>query len=205
GFNVNQPHGMFYFNDDNAGLDARPFSLTGIPTPQADYNQARFGANIGGPLNIPKIFHGGNKWFFFCGWNGSRGSNSYYAFSTVPTGPSPSGTSPGERGGDFSQATYHDGTPVQVFNPQTGQQYQFNGVANVLDPSLITPAATALLAYIPLPNMAANALGQNFHYVTSADSSSDAVSLRLVHNFGAAGGPGGGGPFFIGGPGGMAG
>jgi trimeric autotransporter adhesin len=195
GFNINQPHGIFYYTDDNAGLDARPYSLTGIPAPKADYNQARFGFNAGGPLNIPKIFHGGNKWFFFGGWNGSRGSNPYDAFSTVPTGPV--GTSPGERGGDFSQATYHDGKPVQIFNPQTGQQYQFNGVANVLDPSLLTPAAKALLSYIPLPNMATNAFGQNFHYVTSANSSSDTVMFRLVHNFNATGGPGGGGPFFV--------
>jgi len=197
GFNVNQPHGVFYFTDDNAGLDARPYSLTGIPTPQADYNQARFGANVGGPLNIPKIFNGGNKWFFFGGWNGSRGSNPYDAFSTVPT--------QAERSGDFSQATYNDGKAVQIFNPQTGQQYQCNGVMNALDPNAqINPAAKVLLNYIPLPNMATNALGQNFHYVTSADSSSDAVSLRLIHNFGTSGGPGAGGPFFIGGPGGGA-
>jgi len=203
GFNINQPHGILYYTDDNSGLDARPFSLTGVPTPQAYYNQARFGANVGGPLNIPKIFHGGNKWFFFGGWNGSRGSNPYDAFSTVPTGPV--GASPGERGGDFSQATYNDGKPVQIFNPQTGQQYQFNNNSsscpqpcpNVLDPSLITPAARALLNYIPPPNMATNAFGQNFRYVTSADNSSDTVMFRLVHNFGAGGGPGGGGPFFI--------
>src|SRR2546425_8627813 len=27
GFNINQPHGVLYFSDDNAGLDARPYSL----------------------------------------------------------------------------------------------------------------------------------------------------------------------------------
>ncbi len=87
GFNINQPHGLLYFSDDNAGLDARPYSLNGIESPKADYNQARFGVNVGGPLNIPKIFNGGNKWFFFGGWNGSRGSSPYDAFSTVPTVP----------------------------------------------------------------------------------------------------------------------
>jgi hypothetical protein len=189
GFNINQPHGVLYFTDDNANLDARPFSLTGVPAPQAYYNQARFGANVGGPLNIPKIFHGGNKWFFFGGWNGSRGSNPYDAFSTVPT--------QAERNGDFSQATYNDGKPVQIFNPHNGQQYQFNGAPNVLDPTLISSSAKALLPYIPLPNIATNAFGQNFHYVTSAESNSDTVILRLVHNFTAAGGPGGGGPFFV--------
>ena len=194
GFNINQPHGVLYYADDNSGLDARPFSLTGVPTPQAYYNQARFGANVGGPLNIPKVFNGGNRWFFFGGWNGSRGSSPYDAFSTVPT--------LAERGGDFRQATYNDGNPVQIFNPQTGQPYQFNGNPNALDPSQISSSAETLLNYIPLPNISTNAFGQNFHYVTSANSSSDAVSFRLVHNFGATPGPGGGRILF-GGPGGM--
>ena len=193
GFNINQPHGVLYFSDDNAGLDARPYSLTGIQSPKADYNQARFGVNVGGPLNIPKIFNGGNKWFFFGGWNGSRGSNPYDAFSTVPTQD--------ERNGNFSAATYNDGKPVQIFDPKTGQKYQFNGVSNAIDPSLISSASTALLQYIPLPNVATTASGQNFHYVTPAASNSDTVMLRLIHNFGQAGGPGSG-PFVIGGPGG---
>lgn len=196
GFNINQPHGVLYYTDDNSVLDARPFSLTGIPTAQASYNQAHFGANVGGPLNIPKVFNGGNKWFFFGGWNGSRGSNPYDAFSTVPT--------QAERSGDFRQASYNDGHPVQIFNPQTGQPYQFNGNSNMLDPSLISSSAQTLLNYIPLPNIPTNAFGQNLHYVTSANSSSDAVSFRLIHNFGATPGPGGG-RVALGGPGGMEG
>jgi outer membrane receptor protein involved in Fe transport len=196
GFNINQPHGLLYFSDDTSGLDAKPFSLTGLELPKADYNQARFGANVGGPLNIPKIFNGGNKWFFFAGWNGSRGSNPYDAFSTVPT------TSPtaNELNGNFSQATYNDGKPVEIFNSVTGQQYQFNGQTNVIDPALISSAAKALLKYIPAPNIATTASGQNFHYVTSAASNSDTVILRLIHNFGAASTPGAG-PFGGGGGG----
>jgi hypothetical protein len=192
GFNINQPHGLLYFTDDNSGLDARSYSLTGLELPKASYNQSRFGANVGGPLNIPKIFNGGNKWFFFAGWNGSRGSSPYDAFSTVPT--------PEERNGNFSGATYNDGKPVQIFNPQNGQPYQFNGTQNAIDPALISRSATDLLNFIPLPNIAATSSGQNFHYVTSGENSSDTVILRLVHNFGssgfgpvAAGGGGGGG------------
>jgi trimeric autotransporter adhesin len=191
-FNINQPHGVLYFSDDNSGLDARPFSLSGLTSAKENYNQLRFGANVGGPLNIPKIFTGGNKWFFFVGWNGSRGSTPYDAFSTVPTVP--------ERGGDFRNATYNDGTPVQLFNPQTGQPYQFDGASNVLNPSLISSSATYLLKFIPLPNIPPNALGQNFHYLTTAESNSDTAILRLIHNFGSASGPGGG-PFAGGGGG----
>jgi trimeric autotransporter adhesin len=202
GFNVNQPHGFLYFNDDNASLDAAPYALLGHVSQKASYNQAKFGANIGGPLNIPKIFNGGNKTFFFFGWNGTRGSTPYDSFSNVPT--------LAERGGDFSALL---GTPVvgqngaQVINQCTGQPVL---TGQIFDPatirvvngqtcsnpfpgnmisSALSPAAISLLSYIPEPN--GPGASQNFHYVTSDESNSDAVSIRLIHNFIAGDGPGG--------------
>jgi trimeric autotransporter adhesin len=191
GLSSNQPHGFMYYSNDNAELDAAPYSLSGITQPKLQYNQSRFGANVGGPINIPKIFNGGNKWFGFAAWNGSRGDTPYDFFSRVPTAA--------ERNGDFSNATYNDGRPVQLFDLANGQLYQFNGVANQLNPTLITPQARALLQYIPLPNIATTAGGQNFQFLTSAPSNSDAIILRLTHNFNATtsnqgfGGRGGGG------------
>jgi trimeric autotransporter adhesin len=188
GFNINQPHGVLYFSDDNASLDATPYSLNGTAAIKPQYNQSHFGANVGGPLKIPKIYDGSNKWFFFVGWNGSRGDSPYDSFSRVPTVD--------ERNGNFSGATYNDGTPVQLFNPVNGQQYQYNGVLNALDPSLISSAAKSLLQYFPQPNMPTTAGGQNFQYLTSAQSDSDAVTFRLIHNFGPPPSPtarGGGG------------
>jgi trimeric autotransporter adhesin len=184
GFNVNQPHGNIYFYDDTSALDARSYSLSGVPVAKPDYNQLHFGAYVGGPLNIPKIYNGGGKTFFFGGWSGRRGSTPYDSFATVPTAA--------ERGGNFSALT----TPI--YDPTSGQQFDYNGQLNVMDPTLITPQAQALLNYIPLPNLPG--ASQNYHFVTSAESNSDSVSLRLIHNFGAAPGPGG--PVVIGGPGG---
>jgi hypothetical protein len=187
GFNTNQPHGNVYFYDDTSALDARPFSINGEPLPKADYNQLHFGAYVGGPLNIPKIFNGGNKTFFFGGWSGTRGSSPSDVLSTVPT--------MAERGGNFSALA----TPI--YNPATGQQFDFNGQLNTIDPTLITPQAQALLQYIPVPNLPGTT--QNYHEVTSAESNSDSVNLRLIHNFGpvptqgnrtpGGGGRGGGG------------
>ena len=173
-FNINQPHGMLYFQDGNSTFDARPYSLTGIESPKADYNQSHFGAFLGGPLNIPKIYNGGMKTFFFAGWNGSRGSNPFDAFTTVPT--------LAERRGDFSAATYNNGAPVSIFDPTTGQPF----LGNKVDPERVSAAAASLLQYIPLPNL--TTAQQNFHYVTTSDSHSDSVNLRLVHNFGEPGG-----------------
>jgi len=117
--------------------------------------------------------------------NGSRGSSPYDAFSTVPTKD--------ERAGNFSGATYNDGQPVQVLVPNVSPAInptvcQPGGTTNSIAASCISPAATALLNSIPLPNIMPNvpatASGQNFHYVNSAESSSDTVILRLINNFG---------------------
>jgi hypothetical protein len=204
GFNVNQPHGFLYFNDDNSVLDAAPYGLLGHTSTKASYNQAKFGANVGGPLNIPHIFNGGNKTFFFLGWNGSRGDTPYDSFSNVPT--------MAERGGDFSAllgAPVLGPTGAQVINQCTGQPV-LSG--QIFDPTTIrvvngqtcsnpfpgnqitTPLssqATSLLNFIPLPN--GPGTSQNFNFVSAENSSSDTVIVRLIHNFSGSGNPGSGG------------
>ncbi|HEX7962372.1 MAG TPA: TonB-dependent receptor [Terriglobales bacterium] len=186
--NINKPHGMIYYQAGNSVFDAKPYSLTGQPTAKPDYNQGRIGAFLGGPLNIPKIYNGGMKTFFFGGFSLNRVSNPYDVFSTVPTSA--------ERNGDFSAAQITSGPsaglPVQIFDPVTRQPFP----GNVIPPSQINPAAQSLLRFFPLPNLPGAT--QNFHYVTSLDNNSDSVNLRIVHNFGQAGmfgpfGEGGGG------------
>ena len=178
GFNINQPHGSLYFSDDNSGFDAAPFSINGTPGEKASYNQARFGAVLGGPLNIPKIYHGGTKTFFFINYNGSRASNPYDAFSTVPTLL--------ERQGNFAGATLPNGQPVQIFDPATGLPFPGNMVP-------VSAAAQSLLHFIPMPNVNIPGSPLNFHFVDSGQSDTDSINLRLIHSFGAGGGspPGG--------------
>ena len=94
GFNANQPHGSLFYNYGGSVLDAAPYSLNGTPSAKANYNQNRFGATIGGPLNIPHIYKGGTKTFVFANYSGSRSTNAFDQFSTVPT--------MAERSGDFS-------------------------------------------------------------------------------------------------------
>ncbi len=188
-FNINQPHGSLFYSASDSALDAKPYSLTGLPTPKPSYFQQRFGGAVGGPLKIPHIYDGGTKTFFFFMYNGNRAENPYDVFSTVPT--------LAERSGDFSQTLVPNGPnagqPVTILNPFTRQAF-----ANSQIPAgMINSAAAGLLPFIPLPNLPGDA--QNFHYVTSATNDSDAINMRIMHNFGAAGG----GPF--GGFGGMRG
>src|SRR5271157_4490547 len=174
GFDINRPHGSIYYAVGDSALNASPFSLTGQPTEKPEYLQNSFGASVGGPLNIPHIYHGGSKTFYFINYNGKRAENPFDQFSTVPT--------PLERQGNFSQTTYTSGPeagqPVRIFIPGTNAEYANNTIPQ------INAAAQGLLQYIPLPNLPGSY--QNFHYVTSANSNSDDLNIRLNHTFGAA-------------------
>src|SRR5262249_7592039 len=141
--------------------DAKPYSLNGLPESKADYNQNRFGITIGGPLNIPHIYKGGTKTFLFGSYTGSRSTNAYDVFSTVPTAA--------ERAGDFSAL------PLQLFDPITRAPLANNQVAN------INPAAANLLSFIPTPNLPGNS--RNFHFVSASPSDSDTAFLRFNHSF----------------------
>jgi uncharacterized membrane protein YgcG len=174
GFDINKPHGSIYYGIGDSALNAAPYSLTGQPVIKPAYEQNSFGGSIGGPLNIPKIYHGGDKTFFFVNYNGKRGENPFDQFSTVPTLL--------ERQGNFSQTLYtsgpNAGQPVQIFNPASGTQFANNTIPQ------INPVAAGLLPYIPMPNLPGNY--QNFHFITSANSSSDDLNIRINHSFGAA-------------------
>ena len=84
-FDINRPHGSVYYSVADSALDAAPYALTDSPVEKAAYMRQRFGASLGGPLNIPGIYKGGSKTFFFVNYNGSRGDSPFTAFSTVPT------------------------------------------------------------------------------------------------------------------------
>jgi trimeric autotransporter adhesin len=174
GFDINHPHGSVYYGVGDSGLNAAPYSLTGAPVIKPAYTRSNFGGSVGGPLNIPKIYHGGTKTFFFVNYNGRRGSNPFDQFSTVPTML--------ERQGNFSQTTYTTGAlagqPVKIINPATGNPFSNNILPQ------INPIAAGLLQYIPQPNLPGSF--QNFHFVTSANNSGDDLNVRVNHTLGAA-------------------
>jgi trimeric autotransporter adhesin len=174
GFDINRPHGSIYYGIGDSALNAAPFALTPENATKPSYEQNSFGGSVGGPLNIPHIYHGGAKTFFFVNYNGKRGENPFDQFSTVPTLL--------ERQGNFSQTTYTSGMAagklVQIYEPGTTIPF-----TNATIPQ-INPIAAGLLPYIPMPNLPGDY--QNFHFVTSANSNSDDLNVRVNHTIGAA-------------------
>jgi len=161
-------HGNVSFQWQGASTDAKPFSLSGQPVPQPDFNNYRWSAVVGGPLRIPHLLKGEST-FFTLSYFGTRGQSAFYNVGTVPTAA--------ERVGDFSQTAINGVVPT-IYNPTTGAPFS----GNMLPSSLINPASAGLLQYIPLPNLPGSV--QNFEFVTAVPADTDNVSLRLNQNLG---------------------
>ncbi len=114
---TNQYHGSAYEFLRNNDFDANNFfnNLAGIPV--SIYKQNDFGFTAGGPVWIPKIYHGKDKTFFFFSYEGFRnrtGANG--AQFTVPT--------PEMYNGDFSKWVTSAGVQIPIYNPLAQTQNQ---------------------------------------------------------------------------------
>lgn len=187
GFDINRPHASIYYSVGDSALNASPYSLTGEPTLKPSYLQQRFGASLGGPLNIPEVYHGGSKAFFFVNYNGSRSDNPFDAFSTVPTASERSGDFAGLCQSGFSSGICKDrdasgNVTHQLYNSFTASAIPNNKLSSA--GLTLDPAALGLLPFIPLPNLPGTA--QNFHFVSSAANNSDDLNVRVIQSLGGS-------------------
>jgi hypothetical protein len=156
-----------------SALDSAPYQLRpGSPLTERPYTQQNFGVTFGGPLRIPHVYDGSRRTTLMVSYSGRRGATLFDQYATVPTDAM--------RNGDFSAV---DRT---ILDPATGQPFPGNRIPL----ARLSPQATALLGFIPQPNVAGGA--PNFHFVTTTNSANDSVNLRFTHSFTQAGGRGGG-------------
>jgi hypothetical protein len=154
---------------NNSIFDARPYSLTGVEVPKAEYSRVTAVATLGGPLNIPHLFYHGPNFFIAYQW--TRNSNAVTDPGLVPDAA--------ERSGDFSGAVNALGQPVTIYDPATGQPFA--------GPIPVSPQAAALLQYYPLPNLFGNAAGNaryNYEAQVLNNTHSDALESRLDKTLG---------------------
>jgi len=112
---TNAYHGNAYEFLRNDDLDARPFFAAARPV----YRQHDFGATIGGPFWIPKVYNGKNKTFFFFSYEGFR--------NRVGATPTPYSVPPPEfYTGDLKNWVDQNNKMIPIYDPAT--QTQVNGV-----------------------------------------------------------------------------
>jgi Protocatechuate 3,4-dioxygenase beta subunit len=81
---TNNFHGSLFEFLRNSNLDANSYysNLNGSPLPGFRRNQ--FGASAGGPIDIPRLYRGRNKTFFFAAYEGLRRGSATSLTATFP-------------------------------------------------------------------------------------------------------------------------
>jgi hypothetical protein len=193
---TNQFHGSAYEFLRNNTFDANNFfnNRKGIPIPV--YKQNDFGASVGGPVWLPKIYNGKDKTFFFFSYEAFRNRQGANGFSqSIPT--------PEMYNGDFTNWVDKNGKQIPIYDPTTqtlaldGKTYVRTPFAgNQIPVSMFDPTtADALKAYtvngILKPNTGASpgTVGyvQNNYFVSSGTnvSPNTKISVKGDHAFSA--------------------
>src|SRR5580698_9385957 len=134
---TNSLHGSLYDYLRNDALNASDYfdNLQGNPRPVLKRNQ--FGGVIGGPIIIPGLVHGKDRFFFFFGYQGQRQTQTVnQGFVTAYT--------PAELNGDFSQVNNSGPDPSVAAFLQANPFYQADpnkAAQAIIDPATINPVA----------------------------------------------------------------
>ena len=99
---TNQFHGQFWTYFQNGAWNANSWSNKWQDVPRQPFNQQWYGGNIGGPVILPKLYHGKDKTFFFASYE--RTKTAKKSTTTAQT------ITDAERSGDFTNSP--DGIPV---------------------------------------------------------------------------------------------
>jgi outer membrane receptor protein involved in Fe transport len=159
---TNSPHGeVFEFVRNNVFV-ARPF----FAQRRGQNTQNQFGATLGGPVVIPKVYKGRDRTFFFFGYEGLRQRNTNSNDATV-IGRVPLAT---ERQGVFA---------TTVRDPLTGQPFPGNAVPVS---RIHSTSAQLLEKYVPLPN--ANDPLNNFIQQFGTPFNANQFTYRIDHTLG---------------------
>jgi len=160
---TNQFHGVAFEFLRNSALDASDFftNLSGGKIPP--FRQNQFGANLGGPIIKDRTF-------FFGDYEGYRSRVGQTELQTIPDQR--------QRVGDFSEA----GTAT-IYNPFTGLPFPGNQINSTtcVSPCKISPAALAVMALFPAPNVVAPLGAANHEGSNSLAHDVDNFDTRVDH------------------------
>jgi trimeric autotransporter adhesin len=170
-FKPNQPHGALFWTGGNSALNANPFPIRAQNGAQPSYAQNQFGLTFMGAPYIPHLIEHDTKDVIFFNASGQRSSSPFSQYGTVPTGA--------ERQGNLSALTSQGGAPITIYDPNTPGVPFAN---NTIPAARIATQATALLNYIPEPNLPGQF--QNYRRLASSESNTTRIGVRFLHSFG---------------------
>ena len=150
----------------NSFWDARPYSLTGTPTPRPDYYNVHLLGTFGGPVKVSRLQ---NRLNLFVGVQ-------RVADDTVVTQPGLMPTAR-ERSGDLSHSLGVSGRPAPIVDPLTGLPFP----GNVIPRDRISPQASSLLGYYPQPTRESDGR-YNYEVPILSVMRQESMQTRLTQN-----------------------
>ena len=172
----NELHGSLFEFLRNEKLDAYNYFLVKRPAgatvdrPRAPLKRNQFGAVLSGPVELPKIYHGKNRTFFFTDYAGLREVRGQTFVNSVPTAK--------VRNGDFSEypATIYDPLTTRVVNGVIVRD-AFPG--NIIPINRQNAVARNVASIFPLPTGPGNF--NNFTSVANSNLQDDSWTGRVDH------------------------
>ena len=171
-------HGTAYEYFRNDKLDANDFFANRLGRGKVPFRQNQYGFSIGGPVVIPKVYHGRDKSFWFFDWEEFRRRRGSTIISTVPT--------PELRAGNFSVQSHQIYDPltstVITSGPNAGSINRLPFAGNIIPANRINTAMSFLInTMLPLPNRP----GLTNNYVNSEGlaNNRDMWNIRGDHYF----------------------
>ena len=180
---TNDYHGTAWEYVRNNAFDSRPAFLS--PTqPAPAFRQNQFGASVGGPVWIPKLYKGKNKTFFYFAYQGFRYTQASTNHLLVPTAA--------ELSGDLSNPINF---PTQIYNPFTtrpdpnpknaGQYIRDPFPGNQIPSNLIDPRMVAFAkAILPAAGAYDQLTNSNAIDTTPNHQTQNEYNVRIDQNFG---------------------
>jgi Carboxypeptidase regulatory-like domain len=142
---TNALHGSAYDFLRNSALDAESYFLNYNLAPGAARNPKNplhrnvFGVYLGGPVIIPKLYHGKNRTFFSYNYEGRREVQGVPTNGWFPTDAMKSG--------NFSTLLTRPQGAITIFDPLSGVPF----ANNIIPASRINPGAQTLMKYLIEP------------------------------------------------------
>jgi len=162
---TNQVHGSGFYTHANNAFNARDFFAGSKPKGPTLHE---LGGSIGGPVYIPKVYHGKNRTFFFFSYERRKVPGTTSTTASVPTVKM--------REGDFSELL----PGRQILDPTNRQPF----AGNILPRSRMSPVSLAMEdpAYMAMPNFGpANGFVNNYRDVVPIRNASNLFSIRGDH------------------------
>ena len=175
---TNEYHGSAFEFIRNDAFNANDFfdNLNGQPRPVLKRNQ--FGGTVGGPITIPKLFSGKDRFFFFVGYQGQRLTQKTLGSQVITY-------TPAELSGNFSQTNKGAPDAGVVKFLQANPFFQPNAALatqGVIDPSKINSVAAKYISSGLIPTSATGKLNPQGAASDNRDEVTEKADLSFTPN-----------------------